>query len=533
MAVLYRKYRPQTFAEVIGQKYIIQTLKNQVLSGAVSHAYLFTGSRGVGKTSVARILAKAVNCLNQQKGDACGKCAVCAQIEQGNFLDLIEIDAASNTGVDNIRDLIEHVKFSPSFGKFKVFIIDEVHMLSKGAFNALLKTLEEPPAHAIFILATTEINKVPATIVSRTQRFDFKALSAGDLEQHLAKILKNEKLKLHKEIISLIATNAQGSGRDALSLLDKVLTLGEDATADDCRQLLGITDIALCQNLLALIAAGKTVQIPDFFSSLVGKGIDFAVFNRDFLEYLRSALVSKVTQNQEALAAAPEAEISQLPAALTAADLIFITRLFLKSYKELASSPSPEIPLLLAALEGAFKKSEAFKPLAPAEPAMAGENSTEAKLLKSSLEVNPAPNITITEIAVTNTLSAVSVAQNQLAESSQDFAQGVTFEQVREFWPKVTENIKKINGPLASLIKTSPLEGLSEGRVVLRVRFQFDKQNIENPKNRGVICQAIEQAGGKKLGILARVVKAEPQPKVNASEALTDALKIFGGELIE
>src|SRR6266404_4417483 len=202
MAVLYRKFRPQTFAQVVGQKPIIKTLTNQVKIGSVAHAYLFTGSRGEGKTSVARILAKAVNCkrANQrisesanQLGDACGECDVCKAIEAGNFIDLVEVDAASNTGVDNIRDLIEHVRFSPSLGKYKVFIIDEVHMLSKGAFNALLKTLEEPPKHAIFILATTEINKVPATIVSRTQRFDFKALTSADLEKHLQYVAKEEK----------------------------------------------------------------------------------------------------------------------------------------------------------------------------------------------------------------------------------------------------------------------------------------------------------------------------------------------------
>src|SRR5581483_8200713 len=175
MAVLYRKYRPQTFAEVVIQKPVVQTLMHQVAAEQVAHAYLFTGSRGVGKTSIARILAKAVNCHHPKNSEPDGTCEICLQISHNNFLDLVEIDAASNTGVDNIRDLIEHVRFSPSVGKYKVFIIDEVHMLSKGAFNALLKTLEEPPQHAIFVLATTEINKVPPTIISRTQRFDFAA----------------------------------------------------------------------------------------------------------------------------------------------------------------------------------------------------------------------------------------------------------------------------------------------------------------------------------------------------------------------
>lgn len=348
MAVLYRKYRPQTFAEVLNQKYIIQTLKNQIKSGGVSHAYLFTGSRGVGKTSVARILAKAVNCVGSsqltadslQLGDACGICDVCKQIENGNFLDMVEIDAASNTGVDNIRELIEHVKFSPTSGKYKVFIIDEVHMLSKGAFNALLKTLEEPPKHAIFILATTEINKVPATIVSRTQRFDFKALTAGDLHQHLEKISEQENLKFPKEVLQLIAENAEGSVRDALSLLDKLMTLGSEATIEDCQQLLGVTDIAVCENLLEFIASGKAQELPEFFNQLLEKGLDFKILNRDFLEYLRKALVFKITDGQQAFALSAEhlKKLSDVTGKLTSPDLMFIIRLFLRSYKDLESS---------------------------------------------------------------------------------------------------------------------------------------------------------------------------------------------------
>jgi DNA polymerase-3 subunit gamma/tau len=302
MAVLYRKHRPQTFAEVLNQKYIVQALKNQAALGEPAHAYLFTGSRGVGKTSVARILAKAVNCLQRTgEGDACGVCESCKQITEGRFLDLLEIDAASNTGVDNIRELIEHIRFAPSSGKYKVFIIDEVHMLSKGAFNALLKTLEEPPKHAIFILATTEISKVPATIVSRTQRFDFKALSKKDLEEHLTSVVQKEGLVLDLAAIALVAENAQGSVRDALSLLDKILTLGDNPSLEECRQLLGFVDIKVSENLLELIETGQAKSLPGFYEELVEKGQDFLVFSRDFLEYLRKILNVKLTSNATSL----------------------------------------------------------------------------------------------------------------------------------------------------------------------------------------------------------------------------------------
>ena len=370
MAVLYRKYRPQTFSEVLSQKAIVQTLKNQVKTGIVAHAYLFTGSRGVGKTSAARILAKAVNCQSanqpisqsgkqKSEGDACGECSVCKQVEQGNFIDLIEIDAASNTGVDNIRDLIEHVKFAPSVGKYKVFIIDEVHMLSKGAFNALLKTLEEPPKHAIFILATTEVNKVPSTIISRTQRFEFKAYSVAELFELLEKASKEEKLEFSREILDLVAQNAEGSARDALSLLGKVATLGSSASVEEVQQLLGITDIAVCENLLELIVSGNISEIPDFYEKLFQTGADYTIFNRDFLEYLRKVLICKVSDGKIEFALSDEhgKKLRTFAENFSVTDVVFIIRLFLKSYKDLSGSPQPQVPLLIASVEAGMRKS--------------------------------------------------------------------------------------------------------------------------------------------------------------------------------
>lgn len=508
MAVLYRKYRPQTFGEVLNQKYIIQTLKNQVLSGAVSHAYLFTGSRGVGKTSVARILAKAVNCQNQKDGEACGQCDVCKAVEAGSFLDLVEIDAASNTGVDNIRELIEHVKFSPSLGKYKVFIIDEVHMLSKGAFNALLKTLEEPPKHAIFILATTEINKVPATIISRTQRFDFRAYSASDLMPLLEKISKEEKVNFGREILELVAQNAEGSARDALSLLDKLMTLGEHASLEDVQQLLGITDIAVCESLLKFIVSGDSAGVVDFYEGLSERGLDYAIFNRDFLEYLRKVLMHKVSAGKMdfALAGQHLTEVKAFAEKLSANDLIFIIRLFLKSYKDLQGAPSAQVPLLVASLEAALKKNAA-----PARP----------------LAATQAPKIEVSHQERS--------AQQPPEDPEPQITQGpvVTLEQVENFWPKVIAKVREANGPLASLLKNSPLLRVSGNKIILSVKFNFDKQSLENTKNISLICGCIEMLSGKKIGISGEVVKLETKDQVNAAEAITEALKVFGGELIE
>ena len=217
----YRKYRPSTFTDVVGQEHIIKTLENAVKSGKTSHAYLFTGSRGTGKTSCAKILAKAVNCINPHDGNPCNECEICKGIDSGVILDIIEIDAASNNGVDNIRDLREEANFTPANAKFRVYIIAEVHMLSIGAFNALLKTLEEPPAHVIFILATTEVHKLPSTILSRCQRFDFKRIPPEAISERLKEVAVKENLQISDDGAMLIARIADGAMRDALSLLDR------------------------------------------------------------------------------------------------------------------------------------------------------------------------------------------------------------------------------------------------------------------------------------------------------------------------
>lgn len=517
MAVLYRKYRPQTFADVLNQKYIIQTLKNQVRRGDLAHAYLFTGSRGVGKTSVARIFAKAVNCEKLQDGEPCGKCSICLQITQGNFLDLTEIDAASYTGVDNVRDIIEHVRFSPSSGKYKVVIIDEVHMLSKPAFNALLKTLEEPPSHAIFILATTEIGKVLPTIISRTQRFDFKALSEADLEVQLKNILKQEEAELPDEVVALIAQNAEGSVRDSLSLLGKVLTLGAGATVEECRQLLGMTDLALCSELLVLIQNSQTSDLPGYFENLSEKGQDFVVFNRDFLEYLRKVLVAKITEGKTTGGLGEEQSrlILDFSRSFSVNDLIYTLRLFLKAYKEVQEVANPQIPVLLAALEAALRRASP-----PAAKNQAGAGSTAANLKPSLLPKAQS------QIAADEPLEEVQKTAAGLSDSSLD--------ETVVFWPQVIESIRKINTPLANMVKNSVLLGAENGRVILGVKFKFHKQSLESPKNQGVITEAIKGASGKNLQLHVKVISEGATEEGPAPMAgLTDALKIFGGELIE
>ncbi len=239
--VLYRKWRPERFCDVIGQEHVTATLKNEIRSGRISHAYLFTGSRGTGKTSCAKILSRAVNCLDSADGEPCGKCANCVGIANGSILDVVEMDAASNNSVNNIRAVLDEVVFTPSDAKYRVYIIDEVHMLSPGAYNALLKTLEEPPPHIVFILATTEINKIPATILSRCQRFDFNRIDPHDMGKRLVEIAEKEGVELDGEAALLIATVADGAMRDALSILDRCIGLSEKITAEIVREATGLS----------------------------------------------------------------------------------------------------------------------------------------------------------------------------------------------------------------------------------------------------------------------------------------------------
>lgn len=539
MAVLYRKYRPQTFAQVVGQAHIIRTLQNQVGSNSVAHAYLFTGGRGVGKTSVARILAKAVNCekaskqisksANKKAVDACGVCSVCTQIEAGNFIDLVEIDAASNTGVDNIRDLIEHVKFAPSIGKFKVFIIDEVHMLSKGAFNALLKTLEEPPAHAIFILATTEIQKVPPTIISRTQRFDFKSLPVEDLMSHMKAIISQEKITISEEVLALIAAGAGGSARDCLSLLDKVLSLGNDPELGDVRQLLGVTDIALSEELFTYIAESNAAVIPAFFERLGQSGTDMSVFNKDFLEYIRSALVLKAAGQEPAFSKKHQERLTEIVSSLSLGDILLIARLFLRSFKDLSGAVSSDIPLLLASLEACNRKNT----VAPAG-VQAGALGAHSK----TVEKTETPKAILAEAVVpawgfTQVLEPSPVLPLIAQEEEPTLALDITVltSEIQPHWTAIVNAVKNANGPVGNVLKNATFEGVEGGRVWVGVDFLFHKQNLENQKSMKIICDIVEQVSGKRLGFGAKIVKREVKVEESA-EALGDALRIFGGEVM-
>ncbi|MFH1036593.1 MAG: DNA polymerase III subunit gamma/tau [Patescibacteria group bacterium] len=359
--VLYRKYRPQSFSDLIGQEHIAKTLTNAISADTVSHAYLFDGPRGTGKTTLARLLAKAVNCENRKKGEyePCNKCASCMEIMEGRSMDLIEIDAASHRGIDEMRELKDGIKFSPVKSKYKVFIIDESHQLTKEAANALLKTLEEPPAHAIFVLATTEIHKMIPTIISRCQRFDFRKLSVPEIMKRLEIIAGKEKVKISKDALELIAINATGSIRDSESLLDQVFAFRtetiKEITAEDIKSLLGLIEIEIVSKFTDLIREKKTAEAIGLLNETADRGMDLQEFSKAIINYLRQVLILKIVGDKNPIITGLTKEelqkMEEQTAEFTEEELQKIINLFLESESRMRYSPIPQLPLELAIIE--------------------------------------------------------------------------------------------------------------------------------------------------------------------------------------
>lgn len=363
--VLYRKYRPQVFSEIVGQEHIVKTLTNAISSGMVSHAYLFAGPRGSGKTTIARILAKALNCENRKEKEfePCNKCNSCLETMGGRLIDLIEIDAASHRGIDEIRELKEGIRFTPIKSKYKVFIIDESHQLTKEAFNALLKTLEEPPAHAIFILATTEIHKMIPTIISRCQRFDFRKLTLPEIVKRLGSLSEKEKVKIEKPALELIALNSGGSLRDGESLLDQVLTfagtLGKksEIKVKDVKDLLGLVEITLVSEFCDLLLEKKIAQALQFLNEITDRGADLQEFAKSLINYLRQSLILKIsgieTDNPIVTGLTKEEfqKLQNQTANFKEEELRSLLNHFLEAENKMKYSSIPQLPLELAIIE--------------------------------------------------------------------------------------------------------------------------------------------------------------------------------------
>ncbi len=355
---LYRKYRPKSFNEMVGQEHIVKSLQGALELGKTGHAYLFIGPRGTGKTTMARLLAKTLNCEKRKAGDSepCNNCSICEQFNESRAIDLIEIDAASNRGIDEIRNLRESVRFSPTQAKYKVYIVDESHQLTDAAFNALLKTLEEPPEHAVFILASTEPQKIPDTISSRTQQFYFRNLTQSQILEKLSRVAKLEKLNIEPEAIQAVALSGHGSLRDAESNLAKLISFGsKKISLAEAQDVLGFIPLKSFYDFAGLLILNKKEEAVNFINALYEEGIDLEEFSKSFIDYLRKLLISNLNPatlmnfagyNQEEVRL-----VSSQAKVLTKDQIVRLVKIFMRAREEMRISPIQQLPLELAVIE--------------------------------------------------------------------------------------------------------------------------------------------------------------------------------------
>lgn len=559
---LYRKYRPTGFEEVVGQEHVVKTLRNAIKNDKVAHAYLFSGPRGTGKTSIARILAKAVNCHQPKNGEPCNQCDNCREIIAGQFLDLVEIDAATHTQVDKMRDIIERINFSPSKGKRKVYIIDEVHMLSKGAFNALLKTLEEPPAHVLFILATTEIHKIPATIISRCQRFDFRHLRIEEIKERLAEIAKMEKVEVEDGVLEFVAMNAGGGMRDSESLLGQIIALQDDnkITLKEVQDILSFPDASLSVDIIKLILEKKYGNAVAYVNKAAEDGYDLAQLNKSIVEYLRKLLLVKLSPSikDSFSSTMTKEQIEEMEGIAKDANVSKIFRIigaFIKSQSSIKGAILPQLPLELAIAEikiaeddGLTAKAEkdyngkadAGDPAGKAEKKTEKSGETDTRPENSvgieMKEFHPTAVLEITEEEITEEIVIVSEGDGIISGMS------ASFENVKDEWRDIVEDVKKCNNSLTACLKTCQPVMMQDGHVLVACPYSLYKDKLQKPENRTIIervaseamkaavrLKFIDREQALKLGFEMEEVQMEAE---QAENLVNSALDMFGGEVV-
>ena len=508
--VFYRKWRPQTLAEVVGQEQVTQTLKNALTSGHISHAYLFCGPRGTGKTSTGRILAKAVNCLTNGKGEPCNTCSICQAITEGKALDVIEIDAASNTGVDNIRDLRERVNYAPNEARYKVYIIDEAHMLSTSASNALLKTLEEPPPHIIFVLATTEAHKVLPTILSRCQRFDFRRLSQDAMVTKLTRICDTEGIHIEPEALRLIARAATGSLRDAENLLEQLTTYyGSEVGLQQAQTVLGITGDWRAKELVKQIVNNDVSAGVATINSVNRDGLDLRQFNRELVEYLRALLLIKTGPDGAIdLPAEDITELKQVAAKASLPQILKAVKLF--GQLELGIDNYSTLPLELALVDCTLAPTEeklpgrveheapqpvetAAPPPAKPKPAKKAEEPVAKPVDETTQKGKKAPAARkgeaeepITEITeeIEEQVEAETIPPTEKV-AAVPMEAGNEIEHLKLNWRQLLREAPADVGrtPAAALLRSAKPKAIEENTLILSFKFPLHKDNMEKPEN--------------------------------------------------
>ena len=525
---LYRKWRPQSWESVIGQEHVTQTLRNALTGERVAHAFLFAGPRGTGKTTTARLLAKAVNCLEADLAQRpCGRCAHCEAVNQGRFLDLIEIDAASNTSVEDVRDLRYKINFSPTQGKYKVYIIDEVHMLSTAAFNALLKTLEEPPPHAIFILATTEVHKIPATVLSRCQRHEFRRIPVAQMVTYLQQKASEENIPIDDQALTLIARQSTGAMRDAISLLDQLASTEQKITLEMAQNVLGTAASQSVLDVVEALIARQSDAGLDHIHAALDAGSDARQFARQVVDYLRDLLLIQMGNASQVDATAElRSQMARHAQAFSTSELLRVIKAFNQAANETRTAWQPALPLEMAFVECLAPAVLEMAAGAPLQPAASSQPPSGAGRQALRPSISPAP-----EPAAAS--ASQPPAAGKAAHSPQDQQAN---QDLTEAWQAIINLVRRQDAKIYGLLNSCKAHYLQGNELVLNFASDVIRKRMEEPANLEVTQRAIQQVLQREVTIRCTVDmgKRDSIPSgVDNDGMVAAALRDLGGEIVD
>ncbi len=498
--VLYRKYRPQTFGEIAGQSHVVKTLQNAIAQNKLAHAYLFCGPRGSGKTTIARLLAKSANCTSF-KNEPCNKCSNCLDFNAGRSLDLIEIDAASNRGIDEIKNLRENIRFGPSTGRYKVYLIDEAHMLTKEAFNAFLKTLEEPPAHAIFVLATTEASRLLPTIVSRTQRFDFKRLSVNELATRLAGICQAEKVIAEPEALKFIATEADGSSRDAESMLGQIMATGESKiTLAGTEQILGLFSQGQIKTMVEHLINKDQAASLSWLQQSLDSGYEVGQFLKTTNHYLRKMLMAGLSPDlaqlvEQDMPADDFKTLMHQTGRIKPIELTHWLKTLAEAKKNLEHYPLPQMAVEVAIIN-LMSNQPQVNPTTVVK-SLVQNNISEPKVIPTL----PAPVKELPKNEIVKLVEKIPVPKTSVSTATAG-GDSETLILVQAKWPEIVEAVRPHNHSLFGFLQGMKLHQATTTSLTLKTKYSFHKERLAEVKNKKIIEDAVESVLGQRLGLI-------------------------------